>query len=132
MRGIGLIEAHKLSRGGLSYIARLFGCDRHTIAKGMQELTAPNALQQSRIRRQGGGRKPSWEAIPGLDTAFPQVLEDAAAGSPMNGTVKSTFLTYREIADRLTAAHGIEISTTAVKQLLDYHCGGKNGEYVKD
>ena len=33
------------------------GADRHTIAQGMQELTDPNALQQTRIRRAGGGRK---------------------------------------------------------------------------
>jgi len=117
-RRYAAIEARKLGRGGLSYIARILGCDRHTIAQGMQELTDPEALQQTRIRREGGGRKPSHELIPELDTAFLQVLEDHTAGSSMNAAVKWTNLTHQEIADRLAADHGIEVSVTVVKRLL--------------
>ena len=32
------IEAVKLGRGDLSYIARVLSCDRHTIRQGLQEL----------------------------------------------------------------------------------------------
>jgi hypothetical protein len=45
-RRYAAIEARKLGRGGLSYIARILSCDRHTIAQGMQELVDPEALQQ--------------------------------------------------------------------------------------
>jgi hypothetical protein len=79
-RRYAAIEACKLGHGGHSYIARVLGCDRHTIAQGMQELTDPDALQHPHIRRSGGGRKPSDEVIPGLDTAFLQVLREL----PMN------------------------------------------------
>jgi hypothetical protein len=120
-RRYAALEAHKLGRGGLSYIARILGCDRHTIAHGLQELTDSEALQQTRIRREGGGRKPSHELIPELDTAFLQVLEDHTAGSPMNAAVKWTHLTHQEIADRLAADHGIEVSVTVVKRLLRQH-----------
>jgi hypothetical protein len=120
-RRYAAIEARKLGRGGLNYIARVLGCDRHTIAQGMQERLAPETLQQTRIRRAGGGRKPSHEVIPELDTAFLQVLEAHTAGSPMNTVVKWTNLTYREIAERLAADHGIEISVTVVKRLLRRH-----------
>jgi Rhodopirellula transposase DDE domain len=120
-RRYAAIEACELGRGGLSYMARILSCDRHTIAQGMQELLEPEALEQTRIRRAGGGRQPSPEAIPGLDVAFLQVLEDHTAGSPMNAAVKWTNLTHQEIADRLAADHGIKVSVTVVKQLLADH-----------
>jgi hypothetical protein len=120
-RRYAAIEARKLGRGGFSYIARILSCDRHTIAQGMQELADPEALQHTRIRRAGGGRKPSHEVIPGLDTAFLQVLEAHTAGSPMNAAVKWTNLTHREIAKRLAADHGIAVSVTVVKRLLRQH-----------
>lgn len=120
-RRYAAIEARKLGRGGLSDIARILNCDRHTIAQGMQELVDPEALKQTRIRREGGGRKPSQEVISGLDTGFLQVLEEHTAGSPMNAAVKWTNLTHREIADRLATDHGIEVSVTVVKRLLRQH-----------
>lgn len=120
-RRYAAIEARKLGRGGLSYIVRILSCDRHTIAQGMRELTEPEALKQMRICRAGGGRKPSHELIPELDTAFLQVLEEHTAGSPMNAAVKWTNLTHQEIADRLAADHGIEVSVTVIKRLLRQH-----------
>lgn len=120
-RRYAAIEAHKLGRGGLNDIARILSCDRHTMAHGMQELTAPEALKQPRIRRAGGGRTPRHELIPELDTAFLQGLKEHTAGAPMNAAVKWTTLTHQEIADRLAADHGIEVSVTVVKRLLRQH-----------
>ena len=120
-RRYAAIEACKLGRGGLSYMARVLSCDRHTIAQGVQELADPAALQRAGIRRTGGGRKQSQEIIPGLDEAFLQVLEHHTAGSPMNAAVKWTNLTQQEIVDYLATEHGITISVTVVKQLLRAH-----------
>ena len=127
-RRYAAIEAQKFGRGGFRYIARVLGCDRQTIAQGMQELTDPNALQQTRIRRAGGGRKSSLAVLPGLEAAFLQVLEDDTAGSPMKAEVKGTNLTHQEIADRLTE-HGFHVSVTVVKQLLKTHdCVRRNAQ----
>jgi hypothetical protein len=120
-RRYAAIEACKLGRGGLSYMARVLRCGRHTIAQGVQELAAPAALQRAGIRRTGGGRKRSQEIIPGLDEAFLQVLEHHTAGSPMNAAVKWTNLTQPELVDYLATEHGITISVTVVKQLLRDH-----------
>jgi hypothetical protein len=120
-RRYAAIEARKLGRGGRSYIARVLSCDRHTIAQGMAELTDPEALKQTRIRRAGGGRKPCHELLPALAPAFLQVLKDHTAGSPMNAAIKWTNLTHQAIADRLAADHGIEVSVTVVKRLLRQH-----------
>jgi predicted GNAT family acetyltransferase len=120
-RRYAAIEACKLGRGGLSYMARVLSCDRHTIAQGVQELEDAAELQRSRIRRTGGGRKRSQESIPGLDAAFLQVVEHHTAGSPMNAAVKWTNLTRQEIVDYLATEHDITISVTVVKQLLRDH-----------
>ncbi len=63
-RRYAAIEAAKLGRGGISYIARVLQCDRHTVQQGLKELGDPDALDQSRVRRPGGGRKPREEVIP--------------------------------------------------------------------
>src|ERR671911_259730 len=81
------IEAAELGRGGISYIARVLQCDRHTIRQGFEELDDSAALDQSRIRRPGGGRKPREEMIPELERAFLQVLQAHTAGSPMNQAI---------------------------------------------
>jgi hypothetical protein len=116
-RRYAAIEARKLGRGGLSSIASVLGCDRQTIARGMQELTAPDALEHARIRPPGGGRKSSLEAIPELEAAFLRVLEHDTAGSPLNAEVKWTTLTYHEMTDHLKE-QDIQVRVTVVKQLV--------------
>lgn len=120
-RRYAAVEAAKLDRGGISYIARVLGCDRHTIRQGFEELGDPEALDQSRIRRPGGGRKPREEMIADLDSAFLQVLQDHTAGSPMSSEIKWTNLTRRQIKEHLAQDHGIEVSVTVVKRLLKHH-----------
>jgi hypothetical protein len=115
------IEARKLGRGGLSYIAPLLRGDRHTMAQGMPELVEPEALKQTRLRRAGGGRQPSHAVLSGWDTACLPVLEAHTAGSPMNAAVNWPNRTHREIADRLATEHGIEGRVTVVKRLLRHH-----------
>ena len=119
-RRYGAIEAKKLGHGGIGYIARVVGCDRHTLQQGMNELTTPLALAQSRIRREGGGRKDSIDVIPDLEATFLQVLADHTAGSPTNSEIKWTNLTQQEIVDHL-ASHDIKVSVTVVKRLLRKH-----------
>jgi hypothetical protein len=120
-RRYAAIEANKLGRGGLRYMAQVLRCDRHTVAQGVQELADPVALPQVRIGRTGGGRKDAQESIPGLAAAFLQVVEHHTAGSPMTAAVKWTNLTRQEIADYLATEHGLPISVTVVKHLLRDH-----------
>jgi Rhodopirellula transposase DDE domain len=120
-RRYAAVEASKLARGGISYISRVLGCERQTITQGLHDLHDPDALTQPRIRRPGGGRKPSDEVIPELHDAFLRVLQDHTAGSPMNAAVKWTNLTYQQIAKHLAYDHGIAISVTVVKRLLRHH-----------
>ncbi|MCP4751454.1 MAG: ISAzo13 family transposase, partial [Proteobacteria bacterium] len=113
-------EAIKLPHGGTSYIASLFGCARKTIAQGIKELDNPEQIEKERIRKKGGGRKPSLESISGIDEFFLLALHDHTAGDPMDHKIRWTHLTHQQIAD-LLKEHGIEISRKIVKQLFKKH-----------
>jgi hypothetical protein len=52
------IEAAKLGHGGIGYIAGLFGCDRKTIRRGLQELAQPAAISSGHSRKKGVGVNP--------------------------------------------------------------------------
>lgn len=49
------LESLKLGHGGDAHIARLFGVDPHTVARGRQELEA-GELDAQTVRARGGGR----------------------------------------------------------------------------
>ena len=122
-RRYAAIEALKLGHGSLVYIAQVLGCCRQRIAQGiddLQSLPEEEALGM-RTRKPGGGRKPYEETHPDIDRAFLAVLKDHTAGDPMEAQVIWTDLTQQEIAERLAAAPGIQVSRTVVRQLLRKH-----------
>lgn len=54
-RRYAAVEAEKLGRGGIAYIADLFGCDPHTIHRGAQDIEQlPADEAEGRIRKKGG------------------------------------------------------------------------------
>ena len=114
------IEAYKLPRGGITYIARVLGCDRKTIREGIKELKEPRTLPKDRIRREGGGAKAKLETIPGIDEVFLEVVRDYTAGDPMREDVLWTNLAHQEMAKQLQA-RGMDVSERIVKQLLKKH-----------
>ncbi len=54
-RRYAAVEAAKLGRGGLEYVARVLGCDPKTIRQGHAELQGPEALDTGRERKKGEG-----------------------------------------------------------------------------
>jgi Rhodopirellula transposase DDE domain len=119
-RRYAAIEVIKLGWGGMSYISKLLGCDYYALRLGQEELQDREAMEMTRVRRPGGGRKSALETIEGLDEAFLRVLSKHTAGSPMDETVKWTNLTRTEISE-LLQAEGVEVSVTVVDQLLEQH-----------
>ena len=52
------VEACKLGHGGIGYIARLFGCDRKTVRRGLQEFHQPAGSLPGRSRKKGAAENP--------------------------------------------------------------------------
>jgi len=121
-RRYAAVEAQKLGRSGICYIAKVLGCSRTTIYAGLKELgTLPEQKHGSRIRRKGAGRKDYEETHAGLDEAFLAILKDDIAGDPMNEKVRWTQLTHDDMKQRLSAQFTIQVSSTVIKKLLKKH-----------
>jgi hypothetical protein len=57
-RRFAALEARRLGRGGIVYVAEVLGCSTRTIERGLIELDQlPNDPAAGRVRRPGGGRK---------------------------------------------------------------------------
>ena len=57
-RRYGALEAARLGRGGVEYVANVLGCSKRTIERGFAELDElPHDPAAGRVRRPGGGRK---------------------------------------------------------------------------
>jgi len=114
------IEALKLPYGGVSYIARLFGCSHDTILRGIKELKEEETISPNCDRKAGGGRKPTLEKHPDIDEAFIIILKEHTAGDPMDEKVKWTNLTCGEIKS-LLKEECFKVSRNIVRKLLKKH-----------
>ncbi len=52
-RRYAAVEAARLGRGGLAYLAGVLGCDEKTIRRGRRELSDPAAFPPGRSRKKG-------------------------------------------------------------------------------
>lgn len=120
-RRYAAIEAVKLGYGGISYVHRILGHSRKSIHLGIAELSDPEAMSEVSQRAPGGGRKSALATIKGLDAAFLRVVERHTAGSPMDESIRWTYLKRHQIAERLAAEESIQVSVTVVDQLLEKH-----------
>lgn len=97
-------EASTLGWGGVSAVSIATGLARNTIAAGLRELkhrqAHPHEAVVARVRKVGGGRKPSTEIDPTLLAALDGLVDPVTRGhpeSPLRWTSKST----RKLAEEL-------------------------------
>jgi hypothetical protein len=109
-------EARSLGWGGIAQVHRATGISRRAIAHGIQELSTPGRKDVSRIRRPGGGRKPTISKDPTLRRDFLALVEPSAQGhpeTPLQWSCKSLRAITRELR-----AQGHSVSTWLVGELL--------------
>ena len=54
-RRYAAVEAVKVGHGGISYVAKLFGCDPETVRHGQEDLgQLPDDEAEGRVRKKGG------------------------------------------------------------------------------
>ena len=57
-RRYAAVEAGKLGHGGVAYIARLFGCDRDTVRRGLADVEQlPEDVAEDRVRKKGRSKE---------------------------------------------------------------------------
>ena len=117
------VEARELGWGGVTTVALATGLSRTTITAGLEELDLPaqrRALEATRVRRPGGGRRPLTETDPELLRALEALIEPVTRGDPesaLRWTCKST----RRLANELTRQQHT-VSPRTVASLL-YEAG---------
>jgi Rhodopirellula transposase DDE domain len=127
-------EASAIGWGGVSRVSAATGLARQTIATGMRELqllgarpsgsafdfdpeTGPMLRRaRDRVRRPGGGSKPTEVKNPAIIPALERLLADEEAGDPM-GEQRWVRSSLRHLSERL-AAEGHQASTSTVARLL--------------
>ena len=109
-------EARSLGWGGIAQVHRATGISRRAIARGIRELSTPGPKDFSRIRRPGGGRKPTVSKDLALRPGFLALVEPGAQGhpeTPLRWSCKSLRALTRELR-----AQGHSVSTWLVGELL--------------
>lgn len=113
-------EAISLGQGGINALARATGLTRKTISKGIAQVQGQDEtskeLDNTTIRRKGGGRKRLKETSPGLLEALEALVDPATRGDPerpLIWTSKSTRKLARELKEQ-----GFKVSIQTVARLL--------------
>ena len=109
-------EARVLGRGGIAAVSRASGISPNTIRKGMREIDAGERLEEGRVRRRGGGRKPITQTDPVLLEALETLVADDCRGDPMQ-VLLWTSKSVRKLAGELRE-RGHEAHYTTVAGLL--------------
>jgi hypothetical protein len=127
-RRYAAVEALKIGRGGITYVAKVLGMSRRTIYTGIRELEAMGedggspprrpSGNAKRIRRPGGGRPKATQRQAGLEQAFDDVLEAHSAGSPTDPDVVWTDLKPMQLAGELLR-RGFAIGRNTAAKLLE-------------
>src|SRR3989440_5014101 len=107
-------EAKAYGFGGVAYFSRVTGLSRDTINQGIKELESGKALQGSRIRRPGGGRKKLEQHQPQLVEA---VETEANPKTDKRVVVKWTSHSIAHIAEAVTK-RGFTVGLETVRRIL--------------
>src|SRR5712692_4384952 len=118
-RRFAALEAITLGHSGTRYIAKVLGCDPHTVKDGMRELKQlPDDPAGSRVRKPGGGRKKTEVKHADLIQQVQDTIKDRTAGDPMRQDVVWTDLTPQEIAQSLQE-QAVCVGPRIVRRMLD-------------
>jgi DDE family transposase len=90
-RRFAAVQARQLGYGSVKYIAKLLGCSRRTIERGLAELDKlPNDPAAGQVRRPGAGRKKKLLPDSPVEQHLKSVLETRTAGDPDDATLVFT------------------------------------------
>lgn len=109
-------EARAAGRGGVAAVARASGIAENTIRSGLVELESGETLEQGRVRRPGGGRKPISETDPALLDDLSELVEAETRGDPEQPLLW-TSKSVRKLASELRE-RGHDVHFTTVAKLL--------------
>src|SRR3989304_8817843 len=109
-------EAKVLKHGGIQIVSHQTGLSRTTISNGLKELESIENIDNSRIRKEGGGRKKSIDKEPDILKNLEKLIEPALRGEP-ESSLLWTSKSLRKLSVELKR-QGYNISHKLVGELL--------------
>jgi hypothetical protein len=100
LRRFAATEARAYGRGGVSVVSRITGLARSTITRGLKEIASSRPVETGRIRKAGGGRKPTLAKDSTLLDDLGQLVEPATRGDPMR-PLRWTSKSLRHLSEAL-------------------------------
>jgi hypothetical protein len=110
-------ESKVLGRGGIAIVSKATGTSRTTISTGMKELKNLDKIDNTRIRKKGGGRKKSTDKVPGIKIELAKLIEPALRGEP-DSPLLWTSKSLRKLSSELKSK-GLSVSHNLVGEILD-------------
>ena len=114
-RLVAASEAVSAGYGGIAAVAAATGIAPSTIGRGVEELSQGKDRLGGRVRRPGGGRKPTIEKDPRLLVALEALVEPMSRGDPET-SLRWTCKSLRRLAGELQT-QGHRVSHTLVGEL---------------
>src|SRR6516162_10763264 len=103
-------EARAAGWGGVAAVAKITGVSRKRIIAGLKDLAAP-PLDPGRVRRKGGGRRPTTETDGTIVEDLKHLVEPVTMGDPMRPLMWVS-KSQEKLADELVAlGHGVSPNT---------------------
>ncbi len=116
-RRFAAAEARSAGFGGVKVVSRITGIARSTIGRALKELRGETPPPpKDRVRRPGGGRKPTTEIDPTLLPDLQRLVDPATRGDPMS-PLRWTSKSAQKLAAELKAL-GHKVSASLVAILL--------------
>jgi hypothetical protein len=116
-RLVAASEAAAAGHGGIAAVAAATGIAPSTIGRGIEELSQGEDRLHGRVRRPGGGRKPTIAKNPGLLSDLEALVEPTSRGDPEQ-PLRWTCKSLRQLTAELKA-QGHQVSHTLVGELLE-------------
>ena len=108
--------------GGKTVVEKFSHMAHTTINRGYQEVVNQEAPPEKdgkrRVRKEGGGRKPLIERVPGLVDYVESILQETTYGDPMR-VIQYTTLSLRSIAKMAGKHFKMTISRNVISRILD-------------
>jgi len=109
-------EAKVLKHGGIQIVSHQTGLSRTTISNGLKELESIENIDNSRIRKEGGGRKKSIDKEPDILKNLEKLIEPALRGEPESALLW-TSKSLRKLSEELKSK-GYVVSHKLVGEIL--------------
>jgi hypothetical protein len=109
-------EARAAGHGGVAAVSQATGLARSTIDRGLADLRSGTVMFSTRVRRRGGGGKPSTETQPGLLETLNELVQSSIRGDP-EAALLAALLWVSKSQRHLSAALA-ELGFTAGQKLV--------------